>query len=161
MLELIGQLLVGFRNSYEDSARAAAYARLGFSDTYYLAYRELPAIIRNHVVGHRAVDFGCGSGRSTRFLRGLGFQITGIDISAEMVDKARQLDPDGDYRLVADRDYTSLGASCYDLVHSVFTSDNIPGRERRTILLRNLGSWLKEEGRGVMLDSTPELYGRD
>ena len=36
------------------------------------AFRDLPRLFREHVSGQRAVDFGCGTGRSTRFLRGSG-----------------------------------------------------------------------------------------
>jgi len=52
----------------------------GVSGTYYLAYRDLPALIQQHVPGRRALDFGCGAGRSTRFLQRLGFQVFGADI---------------------------------------------------------------------------------
>ncbi len=86
-------------NPYHDRARADAYAGLEFPGTYYLAYRDLPAIIGEHVTGPRALDFGCGAGRSTRFLRRLGFDsVVGVDISEPMVAQARARDPDGDYR---------------------------------------------------------------
>ena len=65
-------------NCYEDASRADAYATLEFANTYYLAYRDLPAIISEHVTGTKALDFGCGTGRSTRFLRKLGFNVTGV-----------------------------------------------------------------------------------
>ena len=54
------------RNVYEDADRAEAYANLEFPGTYYLAYRDLPRIMSAHGRGTRAVDFGCGTGRSTR-----------------------------------------------------------------------------------------------
>ena len=63
-----------FSNVYEDRDRAASYAKLAFPGTYHLAYRDLPAIIAQHVPGGRALDFGCGTGRSTRFVRDLGFE---------------------------------------------------------------------------------------
>ena len=56
-----------FHNVYQDKARADAYAALEFPGTYYLAYPGLPAIIGEHVHGRKAIDFGCGTGRSTRF----------------------------------------------------------------------------------------------
>jgi 2-polyprenyl-3-methyl-5-hydroxy-6-metoxy-1,4-benzoquinol methylase len=89
-----------FRNVYADKKRAEAYAALEFPGTYYLAYRDLPEIIATHVNGRKAIDFGCGTGRSTRFLKKIGFNVIGIDIAEEMIQKARELDPYGDYRLV-------------------------------------------------------------
>ena len=61
-----------FGNAYEDEERSRAYATLEFPGTYYLAFRDLPALIRRYNHGRRALDFGCGTGRSTRFLRNLG-----------------------------------------------------------------------------------------
>jgi hypothetical protein len=49
-----------FVNCYEDISRAGAYATLEFANTYYLAYRDLPVIIANHVTGTNVLDFGCG-----------------------------------------------------------------------------------------------------
>lgn len=74
---------MGFVNIYEDSRRAQAYARLEFAGTYYLAYRDLGEIIRQHVKGREAIDFGAGTGRSTRFLQEHGFQVVGVDIAEE------------------------------------------------------------------------------
>jgi SAM-dependent methyltransferase len=97
-------------NSYEDIQRAAAYAELELPGTYALAYRDLPAIIARHVQGRKAFDFGCGTGRSTRFLANLGFNPVGVDIAPEMIDQARALDPGGDYRLIDDGDLARLPA---------------------------------------------------
>ena len=66
-----------FSNVYDDPLRAEAYSTLEFPGTYYLAFRDLPPILRTCVQGTRALDFGCGAGRSTRFLRGLGFETVG------------------------------------------------------------------------------------
>lgn len=63
-----------FHNCYQDVTRADAYATLEFKNTYYLAYRDLPAIFQEHVHGSKAIDFGCGTGRSTRFLRQLALR---------------------------------------------------------------------------------------
>lgn len=147
-----------FSNCYQDATRAAAYAQLEFANTYYLAYRDLPEIIRRHVAGERAVDFGCGTGRSTRFLRRLGFNVAGVDIAAEMIAKARELDAGGDYRLVKDDDLSGLQSGSYDLVLSVFTFDNIPGPDTKMRLFRDLTALLKPSGKLVSVVSAPEIY---
>jgi SAM-dependent methyltransferase len=147
-----------FENSWGNQTRAESYAKLEFPNTYYLAYRDLPEIVSKHVTGYRAVDFGCGTGRSTRFLKQMGFDVKGIDISGDMLKIARSLDSDGDYALVSNGDYAHLGTSNYDLVQSIFTFDNIPGWENRTNILIGLRDLLKNSGKLICLDSTPELY---
>ena len=47
-------------------------------------------MLEQHVEGRRAVDFGCGTGRSTRFLQKLGYATRGLDVSSEMVAIARE-----------------------------------------------------------------------
>ncbi len=147
-----------FSNVYDDQARSEAYATLDFPGTYYLAYRDLPVIIGEHVHGRKAIDFGCGAGRSTRFLRELGFDVVGVDISEPMLARARDRDPQGDYRLVSHGEFGSLAADAYDLVLSAFTFDNIPTMERKVTLFQGLTRLLSASGRIVNLVSSPEIY---
>ncbi len=147
-----------FRNVYEDAHRAYAYSQLEFPGTYYLAFRDLPELIRAHVGGRRALDFGCGAGRSTRFLEKLGFETTGVDVSAEMIRRAREQDADGDYRVVGEADLSGLAASSFDLVLSAFTFDNVPTREKKHAHLVGLRALLAPSGRLVNLVSRPEIY---
>jgi SAM-dependent methyltransferase len=145
-------------NLYGDAKLAGAYARLEFPGTYFLAYRDLPALFREHVRGTRALDFGCGAGRSTRFLRRHGFDALGVDISAEMIRNAHALDPEGDYRLVPDGDLSALGDARFDLVFAAFPFDNLPGREGKAQSLRAIAERLAEGGRFVNLVSSTAIY---
>ena len=147
-----------FSNIYDDAKYAEAYAKLEYPGTYYLAYRDLPEIISEHINGTRAIDFGCGTGRSTRFLRQHGFDVVGVDISEDMTKRARDRDPDGDYRLIEDGDFGQFEKNAYDLVLSAFTFDNIPTMERKVMIFHAIASLLKNEGRIVNLVSSPEIY---
>jgi len=149
---------MGFQNTYEDTTRASAYDELGLGGTYHLVFRELPILLREHIRGNRAVDFGCGTGRTARFLSSLGFRTVGLDISAEMIAVAQQRDPGGDYRVIEDGDFSSLLRLGSDLVLSAFTFDNIPGHERKVRLLIGLRRLLRRTGRLVNIVSTPEIY---
>jgi SAM-dependent methyltransferase len=149
---------MSIRNAYTDPRRAESYAGLEFSGTYHLAVRDLPAILTEHVRGTRALDFGCGAGRSTRFLRSLGFQVVGVDVSPEMVARARERDPAGVYVLIEDGELAAFPARSCDLVLAAFPFDNIPGREHRATLVTRIGELLDEHGRLVMICSSPELY---
>ena len=148
---------MNFANCYDDANRANAYATLEFANTYYLAYRDLPEIIREHVKGTNAIDFGCGAGRSTRFVRQLGFDATGVDIAPEMIAKARELDPAGDYRLIKDDSLSEFPVGSTDLVLSAFTFDNIPGT-MKTRIFRDLAKLLTPAGIIVSLVSSPQIY---
>jgi len=152
------EMRVAFSNCYQDVTRAAAYAQLEFANTYYLAYRDLPEIIAAHVTGRRTLDFGCGTGRSTRFARRLGLDVVGADIAPEMIAKARELDPDGTYSLLKGDDLSQFQAGAFELVLSLFTFDNIPTFETKVRLFYQLGALLNASGRIVSVVSSPEIY---
>jgi trans-aconitate methyltransferase len=63
------------------------------------------------VTGGKALDFACGCGRSTRFLKTLGFGTTGVDMSAAMLANARRRDPGGNYLQVDDGDLVAWRAA--------------------------------------------------
>ncbi|MEU6074104.1 class I SAM-dependent methyltransferase [Micromonospora sp. NPDC047074] len=70
---------------------ADAYAAENESGLFN-AYYERPAILRlaGNVSGRRILDAGCGSGPLSAALRAKGAVVTGFDVSAAMVDLARQ-----------------------------------------------------------------------
>jgi SAM-dependent methyltransferase len=146
-----------FRNTYDDADYADSYAGLEWGGTYHLVHRHLPALLRQHTVGRRALDFGCGTGRSTRLLRECGFTVTGVDIAESMVRRARRLDPAGDYRLLAEGGVAPLDTGAYDLVLAAFAFDNIPAA-RKPALLRDLRDLLAPAGRLVNVVSSAEIY---
>jgi ubiquinone/menaquinone biosynthesis C-methylase UbiE len=149
---------VDFHNAYEDSKMADAYSRLEFPGTYYLAFRDLPEILAKYVKGKQAMDFGCGAGRSTRFLVKLGFEAVGVDISEDMIKRAREIDPGGDYRLIGEGEFTPVSDRSFDLIQSAFTFDNIPTKDLKLKILREIARMLKPNGRFVNLVSDPEIY---
>lgn len=151
---------MSFSNTYDDPQRAAAYATLAFPGTYHLAFRDLPSLLGPAEPGALALDFGCGAGRSTRFLAGLGFRAEGVDISEAMLAQARQADPEGIYLQVPDGDLGALEAARYDRILCAFTFDNVP-MATKPALFGHLGRILKPGGRLLNLVSAEALYGRD
>src|SRR4029077_16366502 len=105
-----------FQNVYDDADRARAYAVLEFAGSYFLAFRDLPGLLRQHVSGRRALDFGCGTGRSTRFLREMAFEVIDAELSAAMIPHSRARDPQGGYRLVADGNLGGFATGTFDLI---------------------------------------------
>lgn len=146
-----------FKNVYEDMERARAYATLEFPGTYYLAFRDLPALIRQYNHGSRALDFGCGTGRSTRFLRNLGLNVIGADISQAMLDQARELDPSGEYYLIRDSIAGEFAPGSFDVILAAFTFDNMP-TEAKADALSALRTLLASDGCLVLVVSSPAIY---
>jgi SAM-dependent methyltransferase len=147
-----------FGNVYEDEERARAYATLQFPGTYYLAFRDLPALIRRYNHGRRALDFGCGTGRSTRLLRNLGLEVIGVDISQAMLDQARALDPSGEYYLVRGSIVGEFAPGRFDVILAAFTFDNIPTDEAKADALRGLRTLLAPDGSLFLVVSSPAIY---
>src|SRR5262245_36168258 len=146
-----------FGNVYEDEERARAYATLQFPGTYYLAFRDLPALIHRYNHGSRALDFGCGTGRSTRFLRNLGLNVTGADVSQAMLDQAHALDPLGDYHLIRANVVDEFAPGSFDIILAAFTFDNMP-TEAKAEALSTLRILLAPVGCMLLVVSAPEIY---
>jgi SAM-dependent methyltransferase len=81
----------------------------------------------------------------------------GVDTSSEMIAKARQIDPLGDYPLVPDDDMSAWPPESFSLIQSAFTFDNIPAAEKIR-LFRHLRRLLKPDGILVNVVSAPEIY---
>lgn len=146
-----------FGNVYEDRERARAYATLQFPGTYYLAFRDLPALIGRYNHGSRALDFGCGTGRSTRFLRNLGLNVIGADISEPMLDQARALDPSGEYHLIRNNIADEFAPGSFDVILAAFAFDNMP-TETKAEVLRGLRILLAIDGCLLLVVSSAEIY---
>lgn len=136
---------------------ASAYADNKIDGTVLLAYRDLPRLIGNYVRGSRAVDFGCGSGKSTRFLQGLGFQVTAVDISPAQVELARVADPNGDYRLI-ERGTFQLPVENADLALSVFVFLEMASRPEMISAAQAIHNSLAQEGVFFLIVATEDFY---
>jgi len=146
-----------FSNVYADEERARAYATLQFPGTYYLAFRDLPGLIHRYHQGSRALDFGCGTGRSTRFLKNLGLHVVGTDISQAMLDHARGSDPSGEYHLIRDSIASEFAPGSFDIILAAFTFDNMP-TEVKADALSALRALLAPSGCLLLVVSSPEIY---
>jgi len=149
---------MAFSNIYEDADYATAYATLDLGGTYLLAYRDLPDIIKTHTSGTRALDFGCGAGRSTRFIRDLDFDVTGCDISGDMIKLAHKIDPDGHYVQIPPTDFLSFTPASFDLITAIYPFDNIPTESEKMANLAGLRDLLNSDGKLLVLVSSQHLY---
>jgi ubiquinone/menaquinone biosynthesis C-methylase UbiE len=112
-----------------------------------------------------ACDIGCGPGHVARYLHDRGVQVLGIDLSKGMVEQARRLHPDIEFRQgnmsTLDMDDDSLAGivAFYSIIH-------IP-REKVTHVLREFKRVLRPGGllllafhRGHEIVHRDELWGK-
>ena len=67
------------------------------------------------------LDVGCGSGRHSRYLASMGFDVTGLDLSAESIKRARQSER-SNLRFRRQDMRLPFGADAFHYVFNLFTS---------------------------------------
>lgn len=77
----------------------------------------------------RALDLGCGEGRFCRLLQARGLTTVGIDPTKALIERARQLDPTGEYH-VAGAETLPLPAASFDVVVSYLSLVDIADLHR-------------------------------
>ena len=145
-------------NQYNDIARAEAYAQIGLANSYYLAYRDLPDIFTRFQIEGAALDYGCGTGRSTRFLRDHGFSTIGVDIAEAMIVKAREPDPEGQYHVIKSGDLRAFSDDTFDLVLSNMSFDEMRTMDEKVGTLLEMSRVLKPDGFKVLIAASRDLY---
>ncbi|QQO22714.1 class I SAM-dependent methyltransferase [Bradyrhizobium diazoefficiens] len=109
------------------AASAAAWIAEQGDDGDYGRRFVLDAPMRERIEGRgfrNALDVGCGEGRFCRIMQRAGVRTTGIDPTEALLARARELDPNGDYRL-GRAEAMDFDAS-HDLVVSYLSLIDIP-----------------------------------
>jgi SAM-dependent methyltransferase len=98
----------------------------------------------------RALDHGCGLGRVTRPLGERFEQVVGIDVSGEMVRRARELHPAGEFPNVsfAETEGRQFGVppDSFDFVFSYEVFQHMPSRDVVKESLAEIGRVLRPDG---------------
>ena len=102
----------------------------------------------------RILDLGCGTGLELeRYINANpAAQITGIDLSAEMLDKLKEKFPDNNLNLICGSYFdVSFGENCFDAAVSVESLHHFTAEAKLT-LYRKLYSSLKQGGYFILTD---------
>lgn len=136
------------------------YSRLNIEGTGYLAFRDIPSLVNKYVTGKSTLDFGCGAGRSTRFLKDLNLNVEGVDINKEMIDQARSIDPDINFTLI-NKDTTNKPNEFYDFVFSSFVFFEFSSTKQITNSFKEIYRILKYNGIFIFVAGSEYLYQQD
>lgn len=95
---IMGQEPTRVADQYDTLAEEYAEKFRGEHDRKLLD-REILHRFSREIAGRKPVwDFGCGPGHTTEYLRNLGLEISGLDISRKLIDQARAIHPGLQFR---------------------------------------------------------------
>ncbi|MGD0665779.1 MAG: class I SAM-dependent methyltransferase [Rhabdochlamydiaceae bacterium] len=153
----VNELLLASNDTLQNAQK---YVNSGFENTYYLGYREIPLFLEKYSIGKRAVDYGCGTGRSTRFLKANGYEVIGVDISKKMLIQAKKLDNTSHYLQIDSARIPVFDGTC-DLVFSCFVMLTVPSKEKMLAIFNEVYRSLREGGLFIIVTASEELYSHD
>jgi predicted cupin superfamily sugar epimerase/ubiquinone/menaquinone biosynthesis C-methylase UbiE len=153
-----------YTNEYKGED-AAIYAKHGIEGTLLLAYREFPRLFQQYVDDTNvALDYGCGSGRSTRYLADMGFQVEGVDINLAMLSEAKQLQvgsASGVRYTQIDSGSITQRKSKNDLVFSTLVFLEFPTLKEMEKVVADIYRVAKFNGTVIILTVSDEFYQHD
>lgn len=143
-------------HSVEDKTKelAEAYAETKHFSHRYLAYRDLPCLLKSYVKGSLALDFGTGTGISASFLHELGFSVCGIDNAILMLENAKK-----DFPYIPFYQTSELAQNHqFDLIFSSFVLFDMRSKHEIITYLNQGALFLKKGGIFIIITGSEELY---
>lgn len=142
-------------NNY--AAISKEYASLDNSGTAFLAFKLIPHLINQYAHGKKTLDYGCGSGSSTAFLHEIGLEVSGVDISEEMIDEARCFNKDIDFQLIKSAQIPYANAF-FDIVFSSFVLFEVASKKELVAIFNEIYRVLKPGGIFIAVTGSIHLY---
>ena len=105
---------------------------------------EMRALLDRLYDGDAVLDIGCGAGVPIAKSLAARYRVTGVDISPEMIQRAQQNVPTGDFMCV-DIMLATFPPSSFDAVVAFYSIFHLPRREHPD-LFRRIHRWLKPGG---------------
>jgi cyclopropane fatty-acyl-phospholipid synthase-like methyltransferase len=106
--------------------------------------RYLEAVLDRLLDGNDVLELGCGAGVPVAALLAERFNVTGVDLSAVQLARAREAVPGGRF-VQADMSRLELSVESFDAVVAFYSIIHVP-RERHGALFESIYSWLRPGG---------------
>jgi SAM-dependent methyltransferase len=102
-----------------------------------------------------ALDLGCGIGRLAPAFVEHGFRYTGVEVSPVAIEQARVACPSEAAEFVVASFVTYQDSRRFDLIVASYVLVHIVKDEEWVAALRNVASWLRDDGYFVLIDDVP------
>jgi ubiquinone/menaquinone biosynthesis C-methylase UbiE len=145
-----------------DEATVTIYANRNNRDTGFIAYRDLPQLLKELYQSNKnkALDFGCGSGFSSWLLLQAGYEVIGVDSNDNMLEQARSRYGDIKFSKIAPGNTPFLEDS-FDLIMCAFVLLEMPSLTMIKQILREFRRIIKVSGKLVVVTSSEYLPKND
>jgi cyclopropane fatty-acyl-phospholipid synthase-like methyltransferase len=131
---------------------ADAYEALESGETPWPRLKRVRAFVAGLPQGSRILDIGCGNGVPATRELALKHEVTGVDVSAEQVARARSNVPTATF-ICGDARDVELPVGAFDAIVALYLIDHI-AREDHPAFLSRLTQLLRPHGR-VLLSAEP------
>jgi ubiquinone/menaquinone biosynthesis C-methylase UbiE len=151
--------------AYEDYSKLAQlYAQNQAAGTDYLAFRDVPLLMNSCLPEEKklsVLDYGCGAGLSTRFIKKLVPEdscVVGVDISEDMLKQAILADNTGTYfKMDQNIPFPDM---TFDFVYCNFVLFELPNYSEIIRVLSEIRRTMQPEACLIATTGTPEMYNR-
>lgn len=117
-----------------------------FSHTRAFQWHEVQWLIQQYIQpGQHVLDLGCGNGRVADLLNQIKAKYVGLDVSAQLIQIARELRPNNEF-YVGSMHQMPFPDATFDHILPIASFHHIPGRELRIQTLQEMKRLLKQEG---------------
>lgn len=145
-------------NNYELISKE--YALSDNEGTAYLAFKYIPLLIQQFSSGNYALDYGCGSGNSTRYLESIGLNVEGVDISNEMLEEAKSQGTNIPYKLIESAKLPYKD-TIFDVVFSSFVLFEVSSKTELVKILDEIYRVLNHDGLFIFITGSEFLYSHN
>lgn len=158
-------------NQINYSKNAITHSELGLNSTLFLAYRDLPILIQEHLLPKiektkvRVLDVGCGAGLSTELIakmltmEKLEVELYGLDVSKDNLELAKKRLPSAKFIHMRDH-FDEDVLKNFDLVICNFVLvENT--QTNMLAILKNIHSYLSTTGIAIITNCAAAAYKKD
>jgi|GEM_PF-3310442 len=148
-----------YYNSHFDktSKEAENYTKTINCAFRYLGFRDIRDLINQYARGKKALDFGCGTGISSYFLSTLNLNVTGVDVSKEMINQAKSHFPEIQFKFL-EKEKQVLKENYYDIIFSSFVLFELSSKEKIVEYLTEAKKLLNNKGIIIILTGSNNMY---